>query len=393
MKKKFSYLLKYKTLLFVIVLVLLSVWAYSSTNKTDTNTVLVENTKKKRETVVYTKQYNDRVTTDSAKLALEQYKNVNFFERTSLLSSVINSFLNKGQIISDGSPENGTWLWTPTKYITPEYRDTIIAGSKKNGVNVIYLAIDSYLDIFVMEEGEEKQKALDNFNSIIKDFIKVANENGIKVDAAAGWQNWAEEGHLYKPGAVLDYVISFNRENEEKFRGFQYDVEVYLLPQYKKDKPRVLSNFLDLIDKTVTKLNSTDLHFTVVIPEFYDDSTVETPIFKYKGKKGYTIEHLLSVLERRKGSKIIVMSYRNFAKGENGSIEISEDEIFLANNYSTKVIIAQETGDFPPSYITFNRKSKEYFNSQLALLKEAFENEQSYGGIATHYVNTFLELK
>jgi hypothetical protein len=396
MKKKLNKILKNKNYILVIILLFIFFIIYSTFEKTEDASYLQSKhalSKPKRETVVYTKQYSDRVNTDSAKVALEKYSGTSFFERRNLLSNAFSSLLHRRQVLSDVSLENGTWLWTPVKYITPEYRDSIITGAKKNGVNVIYLAIDSYLDIFVMEEGVEKQKELENFNSTVKDFIRTANNSGIKVDAAAGWQNWAEEGHLYKPGAVLDYVIAFNRDNEEKFRGFQYDVEVYLLPQYKNNKEKVLTNFLDLMDKTVTKLNSTDLEFTVVVPEFYDDSTVETPIFKYKGKNRYTIEHLLSVLERRRGSKIIVMSYRNFAQGENGSIEISEDEIFTANNFSTKVVIAQETGDFPPSYITFNRKSKSYFNSQLALLKNAFENEPSYGGIATHYVNTFLELK
>ncbi len=394
MKKKNRFLFKQKNFFLILFFIFLSVLLYSSIKINDTDTDnLSKNEKPKRTEVVYTKQYSDRFITENAKVSNEKYKNISFSERRSLLSNVLSPFLNRGEVLTQGGLEAGTWLWTPTKYINPEYRDYIISGAKQNGINVIYLAIDSYLDIFVMEEGEEKQKALENFNNIVKDFISKANENGIKVDAAAGWQNWAEEGHLYKPIAILDYVISFNKNNEQKFRGFQYDVEVYLLPEYKENKARILSNFLDLIDNTVTKLVGTNLHFSVVIPEFYDDSTVETPVFKYKGKNRYTLEHLLSILERRKGSKIIVMSYRNFALGENGSIEISEDEIYLANEYSTKVIIAQETGDFPPSYITFHRKSKTYYESQMEILKKAFENEPSYGGMAKHYVNTYLELK
>jgi hypothetical protein len=386
---------KNKVLIALVLFVLaFGIYIYLSEEKRDVSSVLVNSgVKNKREVKVYPKQYNDRVTSEVAKISDEKFKYISFFERRSLLSNVISSFLNKGEVLSDGSMENGTWLWTPIKYITPEYRDSIIAGSKKNGVNVIYLAIDSYLEIFTMIDGEEKDKAKIEFDNTLKDFIKVANDNGIKVDAVAGWQNWAEEGHLYKPGAVLDYVIAFNRENEEKFRGFQYDVEVYLLPEYKTNKEEVLTNFLDLIDKSVTKMNYSNLQFSVVIPEFYDDSTLETQVFKYKGKMRHTLEHLLNVLERRSGSKIIVMSYRNFANGEDGSIKISEDEVYVANNYSTKVIIAQETGDFPPSYITFSRKSKTYFDSQVALIVKAFENEQSFGGIATHYVNTYLELK
>jgi hypothetical protein len=83
-----------------------------------------------------------------------------------------------------------------------------------------------------MPNGKEKDEAKEKFENILKDFIKEANKNGIKVDAEAGWQNWAEPGNSYKANVVLDYVINFNKRNREKFRGFQYDVEVYLLPKY-----------------------------------------------------------------------------------------------------------------------------------------------------------------
>jgi hypothetical protein len=348
---------------------------------------------KDKTNTLYPRQYSDRVTTVNAKIADERFKNFALLDENSLLSNAISSWIKEDEILSDGSLEKGTWLWTPIKYITPEYRDKIISGAKKNSINVIYLSIDSYLDIFIMPEGEDKDIAKKEFDKIIKGFINEANKNGIKVDAEAGWQNWSQKDHLYKAGAILDYVISFNRENEEKFRGFQYDVEVYLLPEYQENKKAVLVSFLDLINQTVTKLNNTGLEFSVVIPEFYDEKSEETPSFMYKWKRAHTLEHLLSVLERRKGSKIIIMSYRNFSQGKDGSIDVSEDEIYKANEYNTKVVIAQETGDFPPPYITFHNTSRSHYDKQVALINKAFEEEKSFGGLATHYINTFLELK
>ncbi len=350
--------------------------------------------KNKRNAIVYPRQYSDRNITVNAQVTDSKYKDLSFVDKDSQVSSALSALIKRNDVpLEDGFLENGTWLWTPTLQITPEYRDKIIKGAVDNSINTIYVSIDSYLDIFVMPNGKEKDEAKEKFDSILRDFIQVANKNGIKVDAEAGWQNWAEPGNSYKANVVLDYVINFNKRNKEKFRGFQYDVEVYLLPEYFENREKTLSNFLSLINQTVTILNNTDLQFSVVVPEFYDGTLDETPSFNYRGKKAYPIEHLLSILDRRARSKIIVMSYRNFSQGKDGSIDVSTNEILTANKYNTKVVLAQETGDVPPPYITFYGKSKNEYEEQVKLLEDEFINEKSYGGLATHYINAFMELK
>ena len=57
------------------------------------------------------------------------------------------------------------------------------------------------------------------------------------------------------------------------------------------------------------------------------------------------------------------------------------------------MVIAQETGDFPPPYITFYKKSRADYERQLASIEQAFSGERSYGGLATHYINALLELE
>ncbi len=52
--------------------------------------------------------------------------------------------------------EYGTWVWTPTLEMTEEYMDSLISGAAEEGINTIYLSIDSYLDIFSLPRGEEK---------------------------------------------------------------------------------------------------------------------------------------------------------------------------------------------------------------------------------------------
>jgi len=341
----------------------------------------------------YPVQYSDEYITENAVATAEEFRQITFAPSTNQFANVISSINKSLDVIKSEGPESGTWLWTPILDITVQYRRTIISKAKSMGIKNIYISVDSYLDIFVMGEGKEKSAKRKKFDETLSAFIKLASENGISVDAEAGWRNWAEEGDTYKAFAVINYAIEFNKTHDTKLRGFQYDVEPYLLDRYEKEKADVLLNFIKLVDQSVTQLSESDLQFMVVIPEFYDKSSDGTPEFSYKNKTGYAIDHLLSVLDQREGSKIIIMSYRNFSKGENGSVEISKEEILLANKHQTKIVIAQETGDVLPPYITFHNTSRKYLNSQTANIKKAFSKDKSFGGLAVHYINAFMELK
>ncbi len=381
----------------LFILSVLSILAFGSISylsfgeKTEKIKVSQETTEKTTKTF-YPKQYSDNHITDNAKISDDKLKHITFFDKTSLLGNVISSLKNNASIPKTEGGENGSWLWTPVLQITPAYRNSIISGAKINGVKNLYISIDSYLDIYAMEDGEEKDRLKNKFDKILSDFVSEARKNNITVDLEAGWRNWAEIGHSYKAFATLNYAIEFNKKHKDKLRGFQFDVEPYLLEYYKENKKSVLGNFINLIDEAVARLDGTDLTLSVVIPEFYDEESGETPPIYYAGKSLYTTEQLLRVLDKRANSSIILMSYRNFSRGLDGSIDISKEEINTANKYSTKVIIAQETGDVEPPYITFYSTGKNHYDKQLGLILGAFKNDKSFGGVATHYVNAFLEL-
>ncbi len=386
-KQKNNY--RYITVAFIALVSIASLSYATITNKDSVVNISVTN---KPKTTVYPTLYSDKNITKSAVESDKRFSNITFVEKESMLANAI-SVINKTSVLKDKEYEKGTWLWTPIPQLTEKYSDSIISGAVKYGIKNIYLSIDSYLDIYIMPDGDEKIAKRAEFDKKIEYFIKKANDNGITVDAEAGWRNWAEDGNTYKALATLNYALKFNKEHTVKFRGFQYDVEPYLLDEYKENKAKILKNFLNLVNQTVSMLNNKDLELTVVIPEFYDGSNGETPKFLYNGKSKYASEHLLSILDRREGSKVIIMSYRNFTKGIDGSIDISKDEINSANEHKTKIIIAQETGDVEPPYITFHNTNKKYFNRQKTELDKAFMRDKSYGVVAIHYINAFLDLK
>ncbi len=349
----------------------------------------------KTHTTFYPVQYSDNHITSNAMVSDPRFKNISFENTGSLTKNQLANTISavRGHEAVETTMEKGVWLWTPILQITPEYAEQMISGAKKDGITDIYLSIDSYLDIYIMPDGPEKTVKKRAFDTVIEDFILKARESGISVDAETGWRNWAEEGHQYKPLAMINYVLQYNNTHQKKFRAIQYDIEPYLLPEYVTDKKTVLIHFLDLVNQTVTKLDKSDLEFSVAIPEFYDGTNDETPKFAYKGKLGFAIEHLLDIMDRRQGSKIIIMSYRNWSKGNDGSIDITRNEIDLANKHRTKIIVAQDTSDVEPSYITFFKKSRPYYERQLQAIHTGFEKDKSFGGVAVNYLNSLLELE
>jgi hypothetical protein len=89
------------------------------------------------------------------------------------------------------------------------------------------------------------------------------------------------------------------------------------------------------------------------------------------------------------------MSYRAFAEGFDGSIEISTNEMKTAKkgSYQTKIIIAQETGEVLPAYLTFHNTSKNRLFEEIGKINTAFDPYSNFNGIAIHYANAFLALK
>lgn len=347
-------------------------------------------------------QYSDSHITPNAVATNPQFKNIAFeaVPTPSIFSNQMAAVVRAIKSFTTSEAEKrqkeyGSWVWTPIMDMSPEYMESTLSEAKANGVNAIYLSVDTYLDVFVMPKGAERENQKKIFSDKLENFIISANKKGITVDAEAGWRNWAEGENIYKAFAVVNFVKDFNTTHQSQFRGFQYDVEPYLLDSYNKDKASVLANFVKLVDQTQNFMSTSTLQFSVAIPDFYDEKDAMTPKFSYNGNKGYTFKHLLNILDKRPDSSIIIMSYRNFADGSDGTIGISKNEMQTAvgGGYNTKIIIAQETGDVPPPYISFYTTSKEYFNEQTGKINTAFASYSNFGGLAVHYVNAFLALK
>lgn len=261
-----------------------------------------------------------------------------------------------------------------------------------NGFNAIYVTVDDYLPIYAMPAGTTKTQALTNYQNSIDQFIAYAASKNISVDAEAGDKDWAETKQS-SALAIENFVISYNSTHANKFRHVQYDIEPYLLANYETNKAQVLTNYITLVDKLVAN-DTLNLGVEMVIPHFFGSNDGWTPDISYNGKTASTFSHLLSLLDQHSGDAILVMAYRNFAAGTNGTIDIASDELAEASSgsHTTRVLIAQETGNVDPSYVTFYGLSKSVLWGQVALINQYFGTSSAFSGIAINYIDPFLAL-
>jgi hypothetical protein len=297
-------------------------------------------------------------------------------------------------VVSTGK-EQGIWIWNFPSQMLSSTADTQLKQLQANGFTVVYITIDDYLDIASMPAGTAKTAATQTYFSNLSKLVAKANALGMQVDAEGGWRDWARDTNRWKGFALIDMVKQYNAANPTtKLRGFQYDVEPYLLPEYETNKASILLDYVTFIDQSVQRLVGTNIKFSMAIPHFYDDAQAWTPSFAYNGKTTFAFNHLLSILEKAPGSTILLMSYRDTFNGTNGTRQISETEIKEASaGYSTNVIVSQETGNVDPAYVTYYGGTKADVMNAISQIKTGLGSYSNYGGTAVHYMDSFLEMK
>lgn len=299
-----------------------------------------------------------------------------------------------GQIFN--KKEFGIWVWDSPAKMTSTQAGKVIEISKQNGFNVIYVSIDDYLRILEIRNATERANRTAVYKQQLSAFITAAQKVGLEVDVVGGDKDWAAAENRWKGYALISFVKEYNVSHPgAKIRGLQYDVEPYLLPTYEIDKRKELKAFLEFIDESATRMQDVPAQFSVVIPHFYDDVQNWTPTITLNGQDAHTFSHLLKILEKKPNSTIIIMSYRNFFENNNGSKQISEVEINEATKgkYKTKIIIAQETGNVSPGYVTFYDYPKVSLFDALDEISTYFSRYPNFGGVAVHYFDSFLKME
>ncbi|WP_436245502.1 copper amine oxidase N-terminal domain-containing protein [Paenibacillus sp. LjRoot56] len=270
-------------------------------------------------------------------------------------------------ITSADKAQRSTWIWD-SKLIETD-GDSILAFAAKQKLTAIYLRY------------EKTYPAQD----VYRNFIRRANEQGIKVEALAGQSDWIyEDKHIYIKqwiAAVTQYNASVGAI--ERFQGFHFDIEPYTLGLWKTNQTWVLERWMATIRFIELEVNNTDRSMTMAFDIPFWINTLTVPGSSYS----------FSAWLLEKADSVVIMAYRNKALGSNGIIAVAKSIILEAATLKKQAVIAVDTlSSKEADYTTFYKSNSSLMESELKQVKEGLSPYPSYIGIAIHDYVRWIDL-
>ncbi|MBY0600464.1 hypothetical protein [Bacillus bingmayongensis] len=278
--------------------------------------------------------------------------------------------------------DKAMYVWNAEDVInTADGRTHLINFALQKGINVIYVMTGNYL---VTNPYKYEMLNLE------------AGKQSIKVYALDGEPSWGEN-----PGVALSRmqnIYDYNNRvtSDKKFDGIQFDIEPYLLTQWKDTIARgnIIKNYLNLIKNLNEKANlqTPKIPFAVAIPFWWDGTDYAN--ITYDGISKKLAYHVIDAV----GEGVVIMAYRDVADplGNNSIVGVSKDEVNYAQSVGKHCIIAIETKPLTETYTTFFGETETKMNTELATVDSYYANtlhyRLGYNGEAIHDYKYFQEM-
>ncbi|WP_246293969.1 copper amine oxidase N-terminal domain-containing protein [Paenibacillus planticolens] len=270
-------------------------------------------------------------------------------------------------VTSSDKAQRATWIWD-SKMIETD-GDGILQFAANQKLTALYLRYEKTYP------GQD----------VYRNFIRRANDLGIKVEALAGKSNWIyADNHPYIRqwiAAVTQYNASVDAQ--ERFQGYHFDIEPYTLDIWKTNQTWVLERWMDTIRLIEREVRSADRSMTMAfdIPFWINSYLVPGTSYSFSA---WLLE---------KADCVVIMAYRNNALGGNGIIAKAKPIILEAATLKKQAVVAVDTlpskeGD----HTTFYALNPMNMEAELQVVKEKLSPYPSYSGIAIHDYVRWIEL-
>lgn len=265
---------------------------------------------------------------------------------------VLIPYLNKQPSAAE---TKSTWLWNTDLIINQA--DDIVKFSKEQGVKIIFLQV-----------GEKV--AADQYRS----FISKAKKEEIEVHALNGRPGWALHDHKGEADEFLNWVKDYNASSkpEEQFAGVQFDVEPYLLKQWKSSQKVVLQEWMGNMRSWSQSGKEAGLQVGAAVPFWLNG--VNNP--NGSGNQPMS-EWMISKLDY-----LAIMAYRDKA---DQIYDISEHMLSEADSQGKKVWVGVEVAQSQEGEgVSFYAQSDSKLDEELNKLVDLGDKHKSFAGVAVH---------
>ncbi len=273
----------------------------------------------------------------------------------------------------------GMWVWSEAAFATEEARQQLVRYCVQHHI--------SHLDIhvrFSRQSGIPSLKDAEN----IRELILLAGENTITTAALRGNPRMFFADRQEQTLRELMAVIAFSKTLPagSLFKGIKYDVEPYLVEEWKvkgESRRRVMLDYLTYLHRAKSRLKeeASPLWLAVDMPFWWDKDTLAV---EFQGETKLFSEHVQDATDFT-----VLMSYR---RNTVQVLSTVENERRYARKIHKVVFPALETSRLAKDgFISFwGRPARELWAVVPQLLETA-KADEAMGGIMIHCYRSLVE--
>jgi hypothetical protein len=280
--------------------------------------------------------------------------------------------------------------WYPLSQVNAKVSDQRLSSLRRDGFKIIYADVGEYLDVADQPDGRSQRTRLSQLNGDLKRFVSRASNLGFAVHAVAGGPNWTDASHRYLGPKLVKLVADYNTAAaaNERLQGVQLDIEPYVDSSFWND--------VDAYKQARTQAGNINLRLGVAIP-FWFDGVPEAPAVEFGETESTRTTkpaafHLIDMLHELPQAYLLVMAYRNFASGPDGSIEHVRSEFDYASQTgaASGIVVGQEFTKVTPEKLSFWWAGRALFRQAAVEIARAYGELPQFRGLSVDGINAYL---
>jgi hypothetical protein len=260
----------------------------------------------------------------------------------------------------------GTWVWRKQAVLDPRERQTLLEFAHEKGVTELYVAV---ADEYETPEGF----------AALADLVRRAATSQVELLWVCGDPSWALSAHHARALAVVKWAVRVNTLLQGQalppIRALQFDVEPYLLPEWRASPEIVAPEYASLLAKIRDATHAAGLELWLDIPFWFPQKVFQ--------------DMPLGRLAVRSSDGIVVMAYRNTVA------EIADKATSLLHEPEARarsVVVALETSCSEPPATTMCGASGATLDSALDELRVRLGGSDAFAGLAVHHYEVWRDL-
>jgi hypothetical protein len=272
---------------------------------------------------------------------------------------------------------------------------------RREGFTTVYVDLGEYLDVADQPPSWVQRARLRALDRTLRRFVADASSLGLAVQGVGADPTWTDPARRYLGPRLVQLVGRYNAGagERERLQGIQFDIESYTDPSFRSRERAAVTDYLDTLQAIVNRYRqvrtmraSRDLQLGWALPFWFDEEAGSPSPVPFNGTTAPAAFHVFDMLGDLPDAYVVVMSYRWFTGGPDGSIAHTDGEFRYASSIGARcgIVVGQEFAEDDPATTTFHGLGRDVFKQAARELTDAFGRYPQFRGLSVDDLESYV---